>query len=116
MDPVDEFLAALDPESRAVFERICALVREVVPDVAQGVSYGVPALFHGGRPLIGFHAGRNFLSVYPYSGDVVGALRERLAGLETTRGSVHFSAAEPLSDEAVRALVELRVAEIEGRA
>ena len=115
MGPVDEYLAALDPESRAAFERIRSLVREAVPDVGQGVSYGVPAFFHAGRPLLGLHAGRKFLSVYPYSGDVVDALRERVAGLETTSGSVHFTAAEPLSDEAVRALVELRIGEIEGR-
>jgi uncharacterized protein YdhG (YjbR/CyaY superfamily) len=67
-----------------------------------------------GKPLVGFHAGKGFLSVYPYSGDVGTALRERLPGLETTSGSVYFSAEDPLPEEAVRAMVELRIAEIEG--
>jgi uncharacterized protein YdhG (YjbR/CyaY superfamily) len=115
MGAVDEYFESLDPETRAAFERVRALATEVAPDVGQGTSYGVPALMHGGKPLIGFHAGKGFLSVYPYSGAVLTALRERLPGLETTSGSVHFSAREPLPDDAVRTMVELRIAEIERR-
>jgi uncharacterized protein YdhG (YjbR/CyaY superfamily) len=113
---VDEYLESLDPESRAAFGRIRTLVTEVAPDVRQGTSYGVPALMFQGKPLLGFHAGKTFLSVYPYSGDVVTALRARVPGLETTSGSVHFTADEPLPDDAIRVLVDLRIAEIEGRA
>jgi uncharacterized protein YdhG (YjbR/CyaY superfamily) len=113
---VDQYLESLDPDSRAAFGRIRALVTEVAPAVGQGTSYGVPALMYEGKPLVGFHAGKTFLSVYPYSGDVVAALRDRVPGLETTSGSVHFTTAEPLPDDEIRALVELRIAEIEGRA
>ena len=116
MGAVDEFFESLDSDERAAFERVRAIVTELAPDVGQGTSYGVPALMYAAKPLLGFHAGKGFLSLYPYSGDVVTALRERLPGFETTSGSVHFSAEEPLPDEAVRAMVELRVAEIEGRA
>ena len=116
MGAVDEYFESIDPGERAAFERVRAIVTEVAPDVGQGTSYGVPALMYAAKPLLGFHAGKGFLSLYPYSGDVVTALRERLPGFETTSGSVHFSAEEPLPDEAVRAMVELRIAEIEGRA
>jgi uncharacterized protein YdhG (YjbR/CyaY superfamily) len=112
---VDEYFQSLEADERAAFERVRSLVTEVAPGVGQGTSYGVPALMHAGRPLIGFHAGKTFLSVYPYSGAVVTALRERLPGLETTSGSVHFSKGEPLPDEVIRTMVELRIAEIEGR-
>jgi uncharacterized protein YdhG (YjbR/CyaY superfamily) len=112
---VDEYFESLEPDERAALERVRALATEVAPDVGQGSSYGVPALMFAGRPLIGFHAGKTFLSVYPYSGEVVTALRERLPGLEATSGSVHFSAGSPLSDETIRTMVELRIAEIEGR-
>ena len=115
MGDVDEYFESLDPGTRAAFERVRALATEVAPGVEQGTSYGVAALMLGGKPLIGFHAGKGFLSVYPYSGAVVTALHEKVPGLEGTKGSVHFRAEEPLPDHAVRAIVELRIAEIEGR-
>jgi uncharacterized protein YdhG (YjbR/CyaY superfamily) len=115
LGPVDEYFQRLEADERTAFERVRSLATEVAPEVGQGTSYGVPALMHSGKPLIGFHAGKTFLSVYPYSGDVVTALRERLPGLETTSGSVHFSVGEPLTDDVIRTMVELRIAEIDGR-
>jgi uncharacterized protein YdhG (YjbR/CyaY superfamily) len=57
-------------------------VVELAPGVGQGMGYGVPALTYEGKALIGFHAGKRHLSVYPYSGAVVSALRERLPELD----------------------------------
>jgi uncharacterized protein YdhG (YjbR/CyaY superfamily) len=116
MGDVDGYFKSLDPDSRVAFERVRSIATEIAPGAGQGTSYGVPALLHEGKPLIGFHAGKSFLSVYPYSGEVVTALRERVPGLETTRGSVHFTVEEPLPDHAIRAMVELRITEIEARA
>src|SRR5262249_39739473 len=114
MGAVDEYFESLEPDERAAFERVRAAATEVAPGVEQGTSYGVAALMYAGKPLIGFHAGKGFLSLYPYSGAVVTALREKVPGIEGTSGSVHFTAEAPLTDDAVRVMVELRIAEIEG--
>ena len=113
MGEVDEYFGRLEPDTRAAFERVRRIVVELVPGAAQGMSYGVPALMYEGKPLIGFHAGKKHLSVYPYSGAVVPALSERLPGLEASGGTVRFAVGTPLPADAVRALVRLRIAEIE---
>jgi uncharacterized protein YdhG (YjbR/CyaY superfamily) len=112
---VDDYFATLDAETRAAFEHVRKLALELAPDAGQGTSYGVAALMHGGRGLLGFHAAKKHLSVYPYSGKAVDAVRDRLEGFELSSGTIRFTAEHPLPDDAVRDLVRFRIAEIERR-
>lgn len=54
-------------------------------------------------------------SYYPFSGSVVAALAERLAGWHTTKGSIHVPVARPLPDDLVADMVALRRREIAAR-
>jgi uncharacterized protein YdhG (YjbR/CyaY superfamily) len=112
MAPVDEYLATLPAAERTELERVRDAVLSAVPDVEQGRSYGVPALMHAGKPLLGFHAGKGFLSVYPYSSKAVDAARPYLDGYEVSSGTVRFSAKHPLPDPALAALLTARLDEI----
>jgi uncharacterized protein YdhG (YjbR/CyaY superfamily) len=70
------------------------------------------ALRYRQKPLLGFRAGKQHLSIFPFSSDVVDAVSERLTDHELSKGTVRFTAAEPLPDEVVRNIVRLRVDEI----
>jgi uncharacterized protein YdhG (YjbR/CyaY superfamily) len=109
---VDDYLVRLEPDARTCFERIRDLAVQLVPLAEQGTSYGVPALMYAGKPLIGFHAAARHLSIYPYSSTVIDAVRDRLTGLAPSKGSIRFTAAEPLPDDVVRDVVRLRASEI----
>lgn len=109
---VDDYLGGLDAADRAAFEHIRDLVLELVPDAEQGTSYGMAALRYRQKPLLGFRAGKQHLSIFPFSSDVVDAVSERLTDHELSKGTVRFTAAEPLPDEVVRNIVRLRVDEI----
>ena len=63
--------------------------------------------------MLGFHAAKRHLSVYPYSSRVVDGVRDRLEGFDLSRGTIRFTAEQPLPDDVVRDVVRLRVAEIE---
>jgi uncharacterized protein YdhG (YjbR/CyaY superfamily) len=111
---VDEYFDGLDPATRAAFARVRDLAVAVVPDAEQGTSYGMAALRYRGKPLLGFRAATGHLSIYPFSAEVVEAVRDRLTGFGVSKGTVRFTAATPLPDDVVRDVVRRRAAEIAG--
>lgn len=114
MGAVTDYLATLGPEDRAAFTRVRDLAVAEAPAATEGTSYGMAALLLGGRPLLGMRAATGHLSVFPFSPQVVEAVAGRLAGFALSKGTIRFTAAEPLPEDVLRDLVRLRRAEIEG--
>jgi uncharacterized protein YdhG (YjbR/CyaY superfamily) len=119
MTAVDDYLGGLDASARAAFEHIRHLAMDLVPgeEVQDGTSYGMAALMYRQRPLLGFLAAKRHLSIFPFSPQVVDAVRGRLTAYELSKGTIRFTVAVPLPDDVVQDVVRLRMAQIqEGRA
>jgi uncharacterized protein YdhG (YjbR/CyaY superfamily) len=116
MSVVEDYLGGLDASTRAALEHVRGLVLDVVPDAEEGTSYGMAAFKHRQKPLLGLLAAQHHLSIFPFSPQIVAAMRERLTGYELSKGTIRFTLAMPLPDDVVRDIVRLRVEEIEGRA
>ncbi|MDV8002583.1 DUF1801 domain-containing protein [Rhodococcus sp. IEGM 1408] len=101
---VEEYLAALDPERRAELERIRLLVKELVPDTEETMSYGMPTLKYKDRALVYFTASKKHMSFYPSSW-AIEELGDRLENYTTTAHAVQFTLAKPLSDDLISDLV-----------
>lgn len=114
MSVVDDYLAGLESPARQALGRVRDLALEVVPDAEAGTSYGLAALRHHGKPLLGFQAAARHLSVYPFSPPAIDTVRERLEGFEVSKGTIRFTADRPLPDDVVRDLVRARASEIDG--
>lgn len=113
MTTFDEYLAGIPEPQKAALERVRQFVRRAVPDAEEGVSYGLPAFRYRGRPLLGVRAGKNHLSVFPFSPEAVDAAREALAGFDLSKGTVRFTPDAPVPDAALEELLRHRVREIE---
>ena len=113
---MDDYFVGLDPAPRAVFEHIRSLAMDVAPEAEDGTSYGMAALRYQNKPLLGFRAAKDHLSVFPFSPKVVDAVRDRLAGFDLSKGTIRFTVARPMPDEVVRDVVRLRMDEILGTA
>jgi uncharacterized protein YdhG (YjbR/CyaY superfamily) len=111
----DEYLARVPGPQKAEFERLRQIVRRAVPGVEESVSYGLPAFKYKKRPLLGFKAGKNHLSVFPFRPQVIEAARDALAGFDVSKGTVRFTVDKPILDSALKQLLRHRVREIEGR-
>jgi len=103
----DEYVSALTPAQREQFERVRLIVRSIVPDAEETISYGVPTFKHRGKYLIYFAAFTNHMSVYPTLGAV-----EATKG---TKGTFRFSEDDPVPEEVVRGIVLHRLRLIEHR-
>ena len=113
MGDVSDYLATLDAADREAFARVRDLAVAEAPDATEGTSYGMAALLLAGRPLLGMRAARGHLSLFPFSPEVVEAVAGRLAGFALSKGTIRFTAAEPLPEDVLREVVRLRRAEIE---
>lgn len=107
---VDEYLATVPDEKRAVLERLRALIRAEAPDATEAIAYGMPSFKLDGRWLVGYAATKTGFSLYAGRAPTV-AYAEQLAAYRTWKGTINFSTEQPLPDELVTRLVRARVAE-----
>jgi uncharacterized protein YdhG (YjbR/CyaY superfamily) len=113
MSFVDEYLASVPEPQKAELERIRRFVRRAVPEAEEGKSYGMPAFKYRKRPLLGFRASKNHLSVFPFSPEAVDAARDELEGFDVAKGTIRFTPEQPIPEDALEQLIEARLREIE---
>ncbi len=72
------------------------------------------ALRYRGKPLLGFLAAKQHLSIFPFSTEVVDGVRDRLLGFDLSKGTIRFTVESPVPDDVLRDIVRLRAQEITG--
>ncbi len=114
METVDQYISSLEPADRVVFEVVASQVKAWVPEVTQGLSYGMPAFKYKDKALLSVMACKNHYGVYPFSGKVIAKLEDQLSAYKTTSGSVHFTKRVPIPGSLLKTIIEARLAEIDG--
>lgn len=113
-DPrVDAYLAALPAEQREILQALRDRVAAIAPQATELISYGMPAFKLGDRFLLSYAAWKRHCSIYAPGDDLLARYAAELAGYGRTKGSLHFSAAQPLPDGLIVDFVGERVASIE---
>jgi uncharacterized protein YdhG (YjbR/CyaY superfamily) len=106
IDPaVAEYIAALEPGHRALFERVHALVLEVCPSAEVLISYKMPTYRVGKRSL---HVGAwaHGVSIYGWKAKGDAGFTARHPELKTSTGTIRLrpEQAVAISDEEFRSL------------
>jgi len=112
MGVIDDYLKDLGDSQRAELERIRRIVLDRVPDAEEGRSYGIPAFRYKRKPLLGFAARKDHLSLFPFSPQVVAAVKGRLAGYDLSKGTIRFTEAKPIPEDVIWEILDLRLEEI----
>lgn len=111
-EEIDAYLATVAEPKRSTLEALRRSILAVVPDAEECISYRMPAFRVDGTVVAGFAAFTHHLAYLPHNGNVLADLGDALAAYEKTPGSLHFAADEPLPDDLVRQLVEVRLARL----
>jgi uncharacterized protein YdhG (YjbR/CyaY superfamily) len=111
--PYTKYIHSLDEDAATVVGGWRLRAQELVSEVKEGESYGLPALLYRGRPLISITATKAGYSIYPFSADVVASVQPALEGFTSTKGGVKFTAERPLPVAAFDRMVKERRAEID---
>lgn len=108
---IDAYLKGVDPKKRTHLERIRALVHEIVPDVEETISYGMPTFKINGKPIIHIAAFKDHMSVFP-TGDSDVVSVPGVEAFRTSKGTLQFTEEKPLTDEMIRGIVRLRLSKV----
>jgi hypothetical protein len=111
-EAVQEYIDAIAPEYRPLFDRVHRLIFEVRPDVAVVISYAIPT-YKVGRSRLYVGAWKHGISLYGWGQGRDGGFTDRHADLRTGKGTIQLrpeDAAE-ITDDELRDLVRAVLAE-----
>ena len=107
-EDVEHYLSCVDEPQRSTLQAVRRSIRAVVPEAEECLSYRMPAFRLEGKVVAGFAAFKRHCAYLPHSGEVLDELGDDLAGYERTSGSLHFPVDQPLPEDLVRRLVEVK--------
>ena len=103
---VDEYIAACSPEVQVVLEKIRAVIRQVVPQVQEKISYRMPAFEHNGI-LLYVGAFKSHIGLFPpVQGDE--ELQAATLRYKGEKGNLKFPLDEPVPYDLIRRVVLCR--------
>ena len=110
---VEDYIFAKPPEFAAVLAQLRAMLREILPDHIEVMSYAMPGLrapHKGGKMIIGYAAFAKHLGIYPHSGSVIPTLD--CGPFKTSKSGVLFTPDQPIPQPLLEAILRTRQAEI----
>ena len=113
---VDEYMAQLPDDRRAVMEQLRRTIRSAAPDATEAISYNMPAFRLGGRFLVSYEAFKRHYSLFPWSDGMLEELGDELRPYAVGKGTIRFGADEPVPLDLVRRIVEIRNREVAAEA
>ncbi len=112
MDPaVQEYVDAIAPAYRPLFDRLHGLILDTFPQASVGLSYRMPTYRVGARRLF-LGVWRHGVSIYGWGGGRDGGFAERHPELVAGRGTIRLRPAEAatIDDGELRELVRAALA------
>jgi uncharacterized protein YdhG (YjbR/CyaY superfamily) len=110
---VDDYLAIIPDDAQVAIEKLRKIIRSVIPDAIESISYGIVVFKDKGKGLVGLGATENYCSFYLMSTTIIPAHKDELKSYDTTKGTIHFQAHKPIPSTLVKKLVKARIAESE---
>lgn len=107
---IDAYLKAVPEPHLSALRNIRAQVSAAVPDAVEVISYGIPGFKWKGKGLISFAAFKEHCSLFPQSGAIMSA--PAFSKYASSKGTLRFDPARPISAALVKRIVKARMAEI----
>jgi uncharacterized protein YdhG (YjbR/CyaY superfamily) len=108
---VDEYIRDFPPDVQKILEKMRQIVREVAPEAAESISYGMPAFKLNGKPLVYFAGFAKHIGFYPIPTGIE-AFSKELAPYKQGKGSVQFPLDKPIPYDLVKKIVAFRVQDL----
>ncbi|MFO0813714.1 MAG: DUF1801 domain-containing protein [Gemmatales bacterium] len=112
---VEEFLETVSPAQRKTLKKLRQLIRSIIPDADECLSYALPAFRWQGKPLVAYNAWKEHAALYPMSGTVFTKLKDELQKYSLSKGTIRFDPQKLLPKTLLKKIIQLRKAEIEAK-
>jgi uncharacterized protein YdhG (YjbR/CyaY superfamily) len=108
---VDDYLAALPEAPRAALENLRKTIKAAAPEATETITYQMPTFKLDGRFLVSYAAFKDHCSLFPASQAVMEAHGEQLKSYFSGKGTLRFTADEPIPAALVKKIVKTRIEE-----
>jgi uncharacterized protein YdhG (YjbR/CyaY superfamily) len=112
MSVIDKYLQKIEPAKRAQLERIREIVKKVVPDAKEIISYGMPTLQYKGKSFLGFNSHANHIGIYPFGGEEIEIFKEKLKNFGFSNGAIRVPFSTPFPETLLIEIIKHRIKRI----
>ena len=107
---IGEYIARFPDDVQKILEKIRTLIKEVVPDAEEKISYQIPTFTLNGSYLIYFAGFKNHVSIYPAPRGTE-KFKKELAAYQGGKGTVRFPLDEPIPYGLIKRIVKFKLKE-----
>jgi uncharacterized protein YdhG (YjbR/CyaY superfamily) len=112
-DPIGTHLAALPQPQRHTLNALRDVLRDLLSDAEECISYNMPCFKVDGVAVAGFDGFKQHCSYFPHSGSVLAQISDLPDWCKVaSKGTLQFPVDRPLPKAVVRKLVRARLDEI----
>jgi uncharacterized protein YdhG (YjbR/CyaY superfamily) len=105
---IDDYIAGYPDDVQAILRRIRAIIREIVPEAGEKISYQLPTFRLHGRNLVHFGAFKKHIGFYPTPSGIE-QFGAELTPYQGAKGSVQFPLDQPIPYGLIKKIVAARV-------
>jgi uncharacterized protein YdhG (YjbR/CyaY superfamily) len=114
---VEDYLAVLPAERRAVMEHLRRTIRAAAPDAVESIAYSMPAFrTPRGTFLVSYAAYKRHYSLFPANATIVAALGEEVRPFLAGKATLQFPSGGAIPMTLVTRLVKVRLDEVRDHA
>jgi uncharacterized protein YdhG (YjbR/CyaY superfamily) len=102
---IDEYVASFPEDVQIVLENVRAIMRKVMPEAIETISYDMPT-FVDGKHRVYFAGWKKHVALYAvplFAGD----LEERVASYRSAKDTVQFPYKQPIPYDLVEEIIEI---------
>ncbi len=107
---VDEYIATFPEDTQKALEEVRAIIKSVVPEAKEKISYQIGAFELNGKNLIHFGGWKHHISIYPIPAGTE-AFNQAISKYADGKGTVKFPLDQPLPSKLIRQIVKNRLAD-----
>jgi len=104
---IDEYINNFPKDVQKILLNLRKLVKDIVPNAEETISYQMPTFKLNGKNFIHFAAFKNHVGFYPIPSGIA-AFEKELAPYGKGKGSVRFSLDKPIPYELIKKIVDYR--------
>ncbi len=108
MSVIDEYLTKVPPAQLGELQRVRKIIVAVTPNAEETIGYGMPVIKYKGKYVMGFCGFKDHMSLFPGS-EGVEVLKDKLKAYKTAKGTIQFTADNPVPEDVIVELVKLRL-------
>lgn len=104
---IDKYIKNYPKETQVILEKVRQIIKEIVPEAEETISYQMPTFKLRGKNFVHFAAFKNHLGFYPIPSGI-SAFKKELSFYEGGKGSVKFPLNKPIPYDLIKKIVKYR--------